>query len=297
MTAIVELRAGAARARIAPALGGRITSLELAGAGGEVVPVLHPYPEAVTTLLPWAKGGLYPLIPYSGRIANARLRHEGALIELTAHPGGEPHALHGPAHRHAWTLSGATADAAELCYVHEPDADWPWAFETALNVHLEPGRCTIELRLTNRSASTMPAGIGAHPYVVCEPGDEIVFSAGSRWQFDADFLATHEEPAACGDVTLSAGMLGRELTCFHAGWRGVLQLRRRDGSALAIDADGRLDHLVVHRPADARYVCVEPVSHVANGFNLSARGIAGTGTRVLAAGESMRGSVGIATIV
>lgn len=294
MTPIVELRAGAARARIAAALGGRITSLQLAGPSGEPLPVLAPYPEAITKLLPWAKGGLYPLIPYSGRIERARLRHDGRVIELAAHPGGEPHTLHGASHRHAWALETATPDSAALRYRHEPDADWPWAFEARSTIRLEPHRCTLELSLVNCGPASMPAGIGAHPYLICEPGDEIGFAAGSEWRFDADFLATAPAPTPSGEVTLGWVLPGTDLTRFYGGWRGAATLRRRSGITLHLDADGSMDHLVVHRPAGTGYVCIEPVSHVANGFNLSANGVAGTGTRILGPGESMGGRVRIA---
>ncbi len=125
MTPIVELQAETARVRLAPALGGRLTSVCLAVAGGKPVQRLHPFPEFETDLLPWAKGGLYPLIPYSGRIADASLFHEGRVIELAPHPGGEPHTLHGISQQRVWALTRQTTTEATLRYRHQPDMDWP----------------------------------------------------------------------------------------------------------------------------------------------------------------------------
>ncbi len=48
-------------------------------------------------------------------------------------------------------------------------------------------------------------------------------------------------------------------------------------------------HLVVYRPDNLAYLCLEPVSHVADGFNQAARGVQDTGTRWLAPGESLSG--------
>lgn len=86
------------------------------------------------------------------------------------------------------------------------------------------------------------------------------------------------------------------MTAFHAGWSGVLRILSEDSGAerLRLQADGALTQLVVHRPAQAPYLCIEPVSHVADGFNLQARSVPGTGTRVLAPGEAMQGSLEIA---
>jgi len=41
------------------------------------------------------------------------------------------------------------------------------------------------------------------------------------------------------------------------------------------------------------YLCLEPVSHVADGFNLAARGVAGTGAVLLPSGGVLRGQMTI----
>ena len=88
----------------------------------------------------------------------------------------------------------------------------------------------------------------------------------------------------------------KEHTSFFAAWQGTLTIH--EGSQfgpvrLRLQADGALKQLAIHRPEGGPYLCVEPVSHVADGFNLHARGIPGTGTRVLGAGESMQGRLQI----
>ena len=51
----------------------------LAGADGGARAVLHPYPEQHTDLDQWGKGGLYPLVPYSGRVRDAAGRPPATL--------------------------------------------------------------------------------------------------------------------------------------------------------------------------------------------------------------------------
>ena len=48
---------------------------------------------------------------------------------------------------------------------------------------------------------------------------------------------------------------------------------------------------MIYIPPGQDYFCVEPVSHANDGFNLAARGVAGTGVRVLQPGETLRGSL------
>jgi len=59
-------------------------------------------------------------------------------------------------------------------------------------------------------------------------------------------------------------------------------------------ADDALGHVVVHCPAGAGYLCVEPVSHVSDGFNLAAQGLRGTGIAVIEPGSEIQASLSMA---
>lgn len=293
---VTELRAGRARVRIAPALGGRLTGAWLEGPDNEVLPVLHPYPETETCLLPWARGGIYPLIPYSGRIRQALLLYEGRRVPLTAHPGGGHHTLHGISHQRAWSLTYATHDHAVLRYQHTSDSNWPWNFEASLAITLVPQRLHIALSLLNTDTREMPGGIGLHPYFPYLNGSAVKFVAGQSWPCDADHLGLPAAPTGaprCA-VNVSATQFETgEVTLHYPEWVGEATLRRSDGTCMHLLADGNLDHLVIHRPENGPYVCMEPVSHVADGFNLYAGGVHGTGTKILAPGEALHGAVQI----
>jgi aldose 1-epimerase len=231
---------------------------------------------------------MYPLIPYSGRIAAGRLRHEGHIYALVAHPGGEPHTLHGISQQRLWLLEAHSDQAAAIRYLHEPDAHWPWRFEALQRIVIAPRELSVELTLTNLDTRSMPGGIGAHPYLAYAAGDEVVFKAGPAWPHDADFLPTGSVSGRSQHIHVSGERFeAGDLTLFHGDWDGVLELRRRDGTALRLLADDGLSHLVLHRPMGAPYICIEPVSHVADGFNLHERGVRSTGTRILQPGVSM----------
>jgi len=79
--------------------------------------------------------------------------------------------------------------------------------------------------------------------------------------------------------------------CFD-GWDGRAELHWPEtGVRLEIEAEPVFGHLVIYVPPGREIFCVEPVSHVNDGFNLLERGVAGTGVRVLAPGERLAGSV------
>jgi aldose 1-epimerase len=293
---VIELQAGGAVLRLMPAAGGRLTACTLVGPNGQPQPVLHPCPEDDWDRDHWPKGGLYPLVPYSGRIRDACLHFERRAWALAPHAGSS-HTLHGIAQRRPWALDEHGIDHARLRYTHDPDTHWPWAFKADMTVRLAPSRLQVDVGLSNTGDVAMPAGIGLHPYLAWHDTDRIDYEAGPAWSFDLDYLA--ETPPADAKSSRpwqlgSEEAADREVTRFHACWRGALHISSAGGAAgLKLTGHGGLDQLVIHRPMQASYVCIEPVSHVADGFNLHAQGHSHTGTRILGPGEGLRGGLTI----
>lgn len=290
----VRLRAGRSELRLLPSAGGRITACTLAAPDGTLQQVLQPYPEQHADLDQWAKGGIYPLVPYHGRIRDAQLTFDGHVWPLAPHAGSS-HTLHGIAQRRPWVLCEQGIDHALIRYVHRPDDHWPWAFEAELSVQLAPEQVSVYIALRNAGDAPMPGGIGLHPYLTRLPGDRVAYEAGPAWPFDADYLAL---PVSIGSQAAHPQALDEDesidldLTRFHADWaRDLRVLSPAGGARLHLHCDGALDQLVLHRPAKAPYVCAEPVSHLADGFNLHAQGLPGTGMRVLAPGDCLRGTM------
>ena len=58
-------------------------------------------------------------------------------------------------------------------------------------------------------------------------------------------------------------------------------------TTLTLTADDPLDDFIRHAPPGQPYVCLEPISHVADAINLAEQGWEGTGLRVLEPGETL----------
>ena len=292
MNPIVQLQVGAARARLVPAAGGRISSLQLAVPGDRAVEVLHPYPEDFFDPVRWAKGGIYPLMPFSNRIAQARIRVQGEDVLLSPHPDALPHALHGDAHRLPWALEQHGATRAVMSLDAPASDAWPWHYAGRLEVTLLQSTLRMQLTVRNTSMRVMPAGIGLHPYFRHTPQALLAYGASTVWPPTAEFLATAPRAAGADDIHRPARPLpAGGLTRYVGAWDGTADVDLPRGARLRIEADAALRHLVVHRPDNLAYLCLEPVSHVADGFNLDARGVADTGTRWLAPGQSLSGEI------
>jgi len=234
--------------------------------------------------------GCFPLLPYANRVAGARFDWQGTTYHLARNFGDRPHSIHGLGRERAWTLAGVAPSAVSLTLAHDPDAAWPFAFESTLSYALSEGALVVTMTLTNRHAATAPAGFGIHPYFPRSPGATLQFHADDVWQNDRQSLPvshgaipadwSHEQPRDVAGVPLD--------NCF-TGWDGVAIIAAGPAS-LRIEASSVFRNLQVFTPAAAAAFAVEPVSHAPDALNRpdlpSAQAM-----RALAPGETLRGTI------
>lgn len=272
---MVALQAGALRCEIAPQLGGCISGFWL----GEL-PVLRSTPAA--ELESARLSGCYPLVPFSNRIAEAKLEWQGTLYPLVRNNAGEPHAIHGVGWQRPWRVLEQDERYALLSYEHAPDAAWPFAFDCSQAFRLREGALGMTLALTNQSPHPAPAGLGWHPYFVKRERTRIAFEATGRWEMGDDKLPTVRKPAH----GLDADCAFLDVDHCYDGWDGVAHLR---DERLRVRVRSNLSRLVVFTNDTRPYVAIEPVSHVNNAINLHAAGTPAEalGLCVLQPGETL----------
>jgi aldose 1-epimerase len=280
----VELRAGALALTLSPERGGSILAFRADG-----FDLMRAWdgtsddPRALAS---------FPLVPFSGRIDQGRFAFGGVTHELERNIPPEPHAIHGDGWTSPWRLLAADGTHATLELVHDrPGAALRYRAEQ--RCALFPDHLAIATGVTNLGDRPMPFGLGHHPYFPKRPGTLLSAEVAGVWLLDATGIPRERAP-----VPIPWGFRLRrpvaELALDHAffGWSGLARIDwPNEGRALEIEADEPFRHLVLYLPEGADFFCVEPVSHVDDGFNLMAAGAAGTGVRVLAPGEGMRGTV------
>lgn len=294
MGSVLVLSSEGARVRLLPHAGGRVSSLKLMSPTRGAVDILHPYPEEFFDPIHWAKGGIYPLMPYSNRIADAKVRIEGEVVSLLAHPAAVPHTLHGNAHAQSWTTTASSETTATLELQSAASLAWPWRYRATQSFELTRSKLNIRLVLCNTDSCVMPAGFGLHPYFRHQPDALLTYSASTRWSATPEFLAQSSRPLADTERYEQPRRLpDGGMTDYVGGWTGTLALGLPAGVRIQMQADTVFNHMVVHRPDNAAYLCLEPVSHVANGFNLAAQGVAHTGTHLLQPGGYLTGDISL----
>lgn len=247
------LTAGAARAAVAPALGGALTSWTIDGRAM----LRTASVEAIAARDPLGMAS-FPLVPFSNRIADARFDWAGESHAIAPNFAPEPHAIHGIGWTSRWAVHKARVDCVILTLDHPGDARWPFAFTVEQRVELTPDALTVTLTARNLEAFDAPLACGHHPYFPAA-GARLRFAAERRWPPDARMLP--RDPVEIADREVDFAVAERTLDCAFSGWDGVATIAWAD-AALRIESE--VDHAVVYTPAGAPHFCFEPVAHLPN---------------------------------
>lgn len=286
---MIRLTAGDAIVELAPEVGGAIASYALDGAD-----ILRPTPGDARSAADVRRFACYPLVPYSNRIANARLAFDGREHALARNFGDSPHAIHGVGWQRAWTVVEASASAAQLALSHaarEAEATaWPWPFHVtqtfALTAVGTGAMLAVRLAIANPGADAFPFGLGWHPFFPKTADTTLEFAAAGVWENDAEQLPVSrvDVPARWRfDPSRPLDALALDHVFEPATGTATIVWPER-GRTAAIDADGALDRRVVYVPPGRDFLAFEPASHMTDAFNRAARGEARTGMRVLPPG-------------
>jgi aldose 1-epimerase len=283
----VDIRAGDAHAEIAPDVGGALAAFRYRGRD-----VMRPTPDDARRERNVRRHACYPLVPYSNRIADARLSFGGTAYTLARNFGDHPHAIHGVGWQRPWTVVDRHEASIRLALEHRPHADaaraWPWPFDAWQSIALvaDGAGATLTLVLTIRNAGDepFPFGLGWHPFFPRDDATVLGLSADGFWQTDATQLPTAHAAATgdrCFDPPRAIGSTA--LDNVYTGWNGEATLvDAAQRSKTTIRADRGCAFLVVYAPPSRGFVAIEPVTQMTDAFNRADRGERATGTRVLA---------------
>lgn len=274
---VIRLSAGDWSAEVLPDLGGALARLDWRG-----MAVLRPTPPGSDQVLETA---CFPLLPYANRIDHGVFDWQGRRVSLAPTPGFEPHVLHGQAWREGWSVVEQDARTVRLTLAQRA-GDWPWAWSAEQVVALDEMGLTVRLSMTNEDTTSMPAGIGLHPYLAAQPGDRLRMAAASVWLSGETQIPTGLAEASAimdwrdGPEIASAPFVDHA----YQPWDGLAELIGVDRT-IRLTATGA-SRLHVYAPGEGDFICLEPVSHRPDAHNAPAGEEAGLVS--LAPGETLR---------
>jgi len=235
----------------------------------------------------------FHMLPYSNRIRDGAFHHEGVAVQLDY---AEQHAIHGALRERPWRVTDQTSSSVSAQYDSREDGkvNWPWPIQATVAYALTDDTLRSQMTLTNHGDTSMPAGMGWHPYfcrTVAGASPNLTINVSGVYpDTDGDCLPTAAATALPSHLDFNeAGKLNPDQRIDHclAGFKSPATIAWPDaGITLEMQASDNCSHLVLFNP-DAPYFAVEPVTNANDGVNLLAKGI-DSGTVTLAAGQTMR---------
>jgi len=239
---LLRLRRGDWEVAVAPAAGGRIAQVGVAGIDWLVGPD-DGHPGAIS----W---GAYPMVPWAGRIRDGRFVFEGQSYQLPVNLG--PHAIHGTGFDQPWQVLEHADTTLRLGLSLDVDARWPFGGQAEHAIELQEDRLRLHLRVTAGERAMPRPVVGWHPWF--RKLARFDFAASAYYPRDAEGIATLPLVPPPGPLD----------DCYLNDRPVVIE---RQGRRLELRSD--CDHWVYYDEPD-HATCFEPQSGPPDTFNLRA---------------------------
>jgi len=202
--------------------------------------------------------GAYVMAPWCNRLLGTPIDFRGSIID--PQPNFEDgSAIHGQVYAAPWER------VADNAFAIEAGGDgWPWRYRVESAVEIDSLTLSLNLRLTNLSESTMPGGIGLHPWLAGSP--VVTINAELAYASNVDPSA---QPAPVSD-DLDMRRPRRLTPGIDATWTGLarppVELGWPDlGLTATLEAHGA-SHIVAASVTARSAIAVEPQTHAPHGL-------------------------------
>lgn len=198
----------------------------------------------------------------------------GDAMDIPPNRSGIVHPVHGVGWRLAWQVMHCELHQLQLGYDHVADAHWPFSHQCLQTITVTGDTVRFHLQLHNQSARPMPVGAGFHPRFAVDDDTVVFLDVPTGWTQDKDGLPNSlsaGSAVACGDFRQGLHATTIELNhCFQSGQAPAVLRWPSRNFEVSIDTSDSLRHMVVYRPSEANWICLEPVSHATGAFSLPA---------------------------
>jgi aldose 1-epimerase len=278
---LLELTAGNLRLVLSPSIGGSISRFE-AHIDGQPTSLLRLRNSHSENVLEAAS---FPLVPFVNRIRGGRFMCGELEVELAPNMAGDPSPLHGQGWLHPWSVEDATASTALLAFVHEP-GEWPWRYKARQEFSLDRHGLSLRLSCRNTSDSTMPCGLGQHPYFPCGPRTRLATAVTTAWTIDEQVLPVAQVPAEGRFDLRDRLVCGQDLDHGFGGWGGTATLSDPDWAFDLRMSSPNAGFFQLYSPPEGGIFVAEPVTHANAALNAPMAEWQELGIQLLEPGQS-----------
>ena len=211
----------------------------------------------------WPKAGAFVMLPFTNRLDPAQFEWQGRQVNLV-NGSSSGQGLHGFGHRSDWKIVDSSDSHVALEWNHSvSSSEWPWVFHAKLAYSVSALGLSVALSVCNADISSMPVSLGWHPFI---PLQSLDVSETNRLKFYASRM--HD----IGLDGLGMALLSKEVSVQHVFtmdgktacttayecFAGDVEIFLEKNLCLKLMSQ-HAPHLLVHRPKELPFVCVEPI--------------------------------------
>lgn len=256
----ITLDNGALRLVVNPAIGGAVVRFDALTPDGAVA-LMRPGQDDDTDP---NKLAMYPLVPWSNRIAGKGFDWRGQHYPLAPNLPSEPCPIHGDGWQKPWQVVSQTSDELHLKLYssHQP----PFDYRAELTYHLRGSGLEVVLSVTHLGDVPAPYGLGMHPWFPRTTDVHLQAPAEGVWEVDAEQLPTEWRVVtgkAPWNFIHASELPADKIDNLFTGWGGRARLYWPErGLVLEVTSELPDSRYLVFSPgSDAEFFCFEPVSH------------------------------------
>ena len=237
-------------------------------------------------------GGMasFPLMPFGNRVEYNVMTVHGRDYSFQPNTD-DPLYLHGDGWLGLWNVEAQDERSLTLSYEHEAGRVSPYRYSASQGFSVSDRRLENVLSVTNRGGTSMPFGLGFHPFFPLTPNATLLAPASLLWTERQGYLP--DAPVAIPaelDFSTPRPVPDRWINNAFEGWKGAASIRWPELDLGAdIEMDGIFGNYMIFAPGNAGFFCLEPMSHLPNGHHMRDFG----GLVLLAPGESLAGRMTI----
>lgn len=250
--------------------GGGIAGFDWHGRRGDSIPLMRPYspaPRRSGQQVDPRQLSCFPLVPWSNRIADGGFTVGGRWIALPRNCEDEPWPIHGSGWQFPWQVE--VHEACELRLSLRQRAANAYCYDAALKYAVHDDTLRVDLAVTNVGSTTMPFGLGLHPFFARRGGVRLLAPASEVWLNDGQTPLPTERVAVPAEWDFRTEHTLPESGLDHAfqAWTGEAMIHW-PSDRLGLRISTNVDAFVLYTPANHGFFCFEPVDHPINAVHL-----------------------------
>jgi aldose 1-epimerase len=212
------------------------------------------------------------LCPFPGRIEHGKYTYNGTTYQLDPNENNRNNAIHGKVAHEFFKLIDSESDSGKasltFAYTHQNFCEgYPFPFEIQVRYTFTEKAIQVDFLFTNKSNSSIPFGLGWHPYFNSSNLSESILTFNSSREIlcDTEMIPQGEKVIAFSDpIQVNAQHFD---TCFTLDDDNTIHFQTPDYRFTMNVLSNDLQFIQIFTPAARDCIAIEPMTCAPDVFN------------------------------